>query len=61
MTPLDGVAHNQIGHVLIDKRRLSIILDVLSFRGAGCGTEHFLEGENFIKLESKAKLCSGKI
>jgi hypothetical protein len=38
----DGVTHNQINHVLIDKRRLSNILDVRSFRGADCDTNHYL-------------------
>jgi hypothetical protein len=36
------VSHNQIDHVLTDKRRHSNILDVSSFRGADCGTDHCL-------------------
>jgi hypothetical protein len=42
LTSPDGVTHNQIDHVLIDKRRHSNILDVRSFRGADCDTEYYL-------------------
>jgi hypothetical protein len=38
----DGVTHNQIDHVLIDKRRHSNILDVRTFREADCDTDHYL-------------------
>jgi hypothetical protein len=43
-TSPDGVTHNQIDHVLIDKRRHSNILylDVRSFRRADCDTDHYL-------------------
>ena len=34
--------HNQMYHILIDRRWHSSILDVRSFRGADCDTNHYL-------------------
>jgi hypothetical protein len=41
-TSPDGNTHNQFGHILIDRRRHSSVLDVRSFRAADCDTDHYL-------------------
>jgi endonuclease/exonuclease/phosphatase family metal-dependent hydrolase len=41
-TSPDSKTRNQIDHVLVDRRRQSSILDVRSFRGADCDTDHYL-------------------
>jgi hypothetical protein len=41
-TSPDGKTHNQIDHVLIDRRWQSSVLDMRSFRGADCDIDHYL-------------------
>jgi len=41
-TSSDGKTHNQIDHILIDRRWHSSILDIQSFRRAECDTDHYL-------------------
>jgi hypothetical protein len=41
-TSPDGKPHNQIEHILRDGIHHSSILDVQSFRGADCDTNHYL-------------------
>jgi hypothetical protein len=41
-TSLDGKTHNQIDHILVDRRTHSNVLDVQSFREADCDSDHYL-------------------
>jgi hypothetical protein len=41
-TSPDGQTHNQIDHILTDKRWHSSILDIQSFSGADCDTDHYM-------------------
>jgi hypothetical protein len=41
-TSPDVKIHNQIGHILVDRRRHLNVLDVRSFEAADCDSDHYL-------------------
>jgi hypothetical protein len=41
-TSPDGKTHNQIEHILVDRRRHSKVLDVRSFMAADCDSDSYL-------------------
>ena len=49
-TSPDGKTQNKIDHILIDRRRHSSILDVRSFRGDDCDTDHYLLVAKLLKV-----------
>ena len=38
---MDGQTRNRIEHVLIDKRRYTDVLDVISYRDVDCNSDHY--------------------
>jgi hypothetical protein len=54
-TSPDGKTHNQIDHILVDRRQQSSIFDVRSFRGADCDTDHYLVAETLRERLSVSK------
>jgi hypothetical protein len=59
-TSPDGKTHNQIDQILVDRRRHSNVLDVLSYRVADCDSDHYLVvakvRENKLILSGPTKL-----
>jgi endonuclease/exonuclease/phosphatase family metal-dependent hydrolase len=41
-TSPEGKTHNQIDHILVDRRRHLSVLDVQSIRAADCDSDHYL-------------------
>jgi len=48
-SPPDEKTHNQIDHILTDGRWHSSILDIQSFKGADCDSDHYLVVAKFRK------------
>jgi hypothetical protein len=42
LTSPDEKTHNQIDHILVDRRRYLNVLNVQSFRTADCDSDHYL-------------------
>ena len=63
-TSPDGKTHNQIDHILIDRRWHSSILYVLSFRAADCDIAHCLVvakvRERLAVSKQAAQKCDGE-
>jgi len=59
-TSPDGKTHNHIDLILIDRRWHSSILDVRSFRGADCDTDHPLVVEKVRKRLAVTKQAAQK-
>jgi hypothetical protein len=60
-TSPEGKMHNQTDNVLTDKRQYSRILDVRSFRGADCDTDHYLDVAKVRERLAVSKKATQKI
>jgi hypothetical protein len=60
-TSPDGKTHNQIYHILIDRRRHSSVLDARSFRAADCDADHHLVVAKFREILAVSKQTKNRI
>jgi hypothetical protein len=60
-TSPDGRTHNQIDHILIDRRQHSSILDVRSFRAADCDSDHILVVAKFSERLAVSKQTTHRV
>jgi len=56
----DGKTHNQVDHIMMDRRQHSSILDVIFFRGANCDTNHYLVVAKFTERLAVSKQAAQK-
>jgi hypothetical protein len=59
-TSPDGKTHNQIDHILINRRRHSSVLDVQSFMAADCDRDHCLVAAKIMERLAMNKQGSQK-
>lgn len=56
----DGKTKNQIDHIIIDKRHASDVMDIRSYRGADCDTDHYLVVMKYRQRISMTRKMKGK-
>jgi hypothetical protein len=56
-----GKTHSRVDHIFIDRRWHSSILDVQSFRGADCDTDHCLVVAKVKKILAVSKQAAQKL
>jgi hypothetical protein len=63
-TSVDGNTHNHTDHILRERRWHSSILNIVSFRGADCDTDHYLVvakvRERLAVSKQAAQKCDGE-